>query len=60
MMMPCFQNVESGLANTLDLVTVQLRATVKQISQAFPRVRVLDVYDLTAVSLNGGSLLRYS
>ena len=53
-MMPPFpRNLESGLASTLDLVAAQVRAVAEQISRAFPQVRVLDVYNLSAVSLHG-------
>ena len=51
-MMPlfCQDVVDTGLADTLDLVSLQLRAAAEEIAQANRQVRVLDIYALSAVS----------
>ena len=42
--------IEAGLAETLDAVSLQVSLAAQTLVQAFPQVRLLDLYSLSAVS----------
>ena len=53
MTMPFLQALlDSELADFLDRVSLQVNAAAEAMSQAYPQVRVLDFYTLSAVSVH--------